>query len=100
MCVCIYYCSTYYKAVRVGEGDSGGHVLRESTRRRQAEACVHGQTSPIHCGVEVTKLSTNKHHSLSHSQALLPIRCVCLLLQDLLYSCVRGGEGDSEGHVL
>ena len=26
--------------------------------------------------------------------------CVCLLLQDLLQSCVRGGEGDSEGHVL
>ena len=26
------------------------------------------------------------------------VRCVCLLLQDL--SCVRGGEGDSEGHVL
>ncbi len=49
--------------------------------RRQAEACVDGQTSP-------------------HSQALLPIRCVCLLLQDLLYSCVQGGEGDSEGHVL
>ena len=32
--VCVYYCSTYYKAVRVGEareGDSGGHVLRETT---------------------------------------------------------------------
>ena len=28
LCVCVYYCSTYYKAVRVGEGDSGGHVLR------------------------------------------------------------------------
>jgi hypothetical protein len=26
--VCVYYCSTYYKTVRVsgGEGDSGGHV--------------------------------------------------------------------------
>ncbi len=27
----VYYCSTYYKAVRVGRGDSGGHVLRETT---------------------------------------------------------------------
>jgi hypothetical protein len=26
-CVCVYYCRTYYKAVRVGEEESGGHVL-------------------------------------------------------------------------
>ncbi len=25
--VCVYYCRTYYKSVRVGEEDSGGHVL-------------------------------------------------------------------------
>ena len=25
--VCVYYCRTYYKAVRVGEEESGGHVL-------------------------------------------------------------------------
>ncbi len=31
--VCVYYCSTYYKAVRVGGGGSGGHVLRETTSR-------------------------------------------------------------------
>ena len=31
-CVCICYCSTDCKAVRV-EGDSGGHVLRETTSR-------------------------------------------------------------------
>jgi hypothetical protein len=29
--VCVYYCSTYYKVVRVGGG--GGHVLRETTSR-------------------------------------------------------------------
>ena len=31
--VCVYYCSTYYKAVRGGGGgvESGGHVLRETT---------------------------------------------------------------------
>ena len=33
MCVCVYYCSTLDKAVRMGEGDSGGHVLRETTSR-------------------------------------------------------------------
>ena len=26
--------------------------------------------------------------------------CVCLLLQDLLQSCSRGGEEESGGHVL
>ncbi len=29
----VYYYSAYYKAVRVGGGDSGGHVLRETTSR-------------------------------------------------------------------
>ena len=30
--VCVYYCSTYYKAVRVcGGGNNGGHVLQETT---------------------------------------------------------------------
>jgi hypothetical protein len=30
--VCVYYCSTFDKAVRVG-GESGGCVLRETTSR-------------------------------------------------------------------
>ena len=25
--MCVYFCSTYYKAVRVGGGYNGGHVL-------------------------------------------------------------------------
>ncbi len=30
--MCVYYCSTYYKAVREGGGGgNGGHVLRETT---------------------------------------------------------------------
>jgi hypothetical protein len=43
--VCVYYCSVYYKAVRVGggppptrtpprEGDGEGHVLRETVEAR------------------------------------------------------------------
>ena len=44
--VCVYYCRTYYKAVRGGEGDREGHVR-------------------IHCGVGVTELSTIKQHTLS-----------------------------------
>jgi hypothetical protein len=32
--VCVYYFSTYYKAVRVGGGgNNGGHVLRGTTSR-------------------------------------------------------------------
>jgi hypothetical protein len=34
VCLCVYYCSTYYKAVRVGGGGgSGEHVLRETMNR-------------------------------------------------------------------
>jgi hypothetical protein len=36
------YCSTYYKAVRVGEGDGGGHVLRETTRRSRERVLFIG----------------------------------------------------------
>jgi hypothetical protein len=56
--VCVYYGSTYYKAVREG----GGGV------------CVY------YCRTDVL--------------------CVCLLLQDLVQSCVRGEGGDIGGHVL
>jgi hypothetical protein len=31
--VVVYYNSTYYKAVRKGEEDSGGHVLSDTTSR-------------------------------------------------------------------
>jgi hypothetical protein len=63
-----------------GEGDSGGHVLRETTIRG-----LRGLVCPSRISVKV---------------------CVCLLLQYLLQRCSRGGrlfvggEGDSRGHVL
>ncbi len=39
--VCVYYCSTYYKAVRmcVG-GNNGGHVIRE-TKKLQRRPCSY-----------------------------------------------------------
>jgi hypothetical protein len=41
-----YYCSTYYKAVRVGGGgDKGGHVLRETTSRRLCGLVCPSRTS-------------------------------------------------------
>jgi hypothetical protein len=36
--VCVYYCSTYYKAVRVGGG--GGAMEDMCYERLRAEACV------------------------------------------------------------
>jgi hypothetical protein len=36
-CVCVYYCSTYYKAVRVGVG---GTVEDMCYERLRSEACV------------------------------------------------------------
>jgi len=43
-CVCLLL-STYYKAVRVGEGDSGGHVLRETTSRGLSGLVYPSRTS-------------------------------------------------------
>ena len=47
MCVCVYYCSTYYKAARRGVGgvESGGHVLRETTSRGQCELVCPSRTN-------------------------------------------------------
>jgi len=37
--VCVYYCSTYYKAFRVG---GGGHVLREPGTREEPGTLTQG----------------------------------------------------------
>ena len=42
--MCVYYCSTYYKAVREG-GGGGGHVLRETTSRGQCELVCPSRTN-------------------------------------------------------
>ena len=45
--VCVYYCSTYYQAVRGGggEGERGGHVLRETTSRGLCERVCPSRTN-------------------------------------------------------
>ena len=44
--MCVYYCSTYYKAVRVCVGgEGGGHVLRETTSRGQCELVCPSRTN-------------------------------------------------------
>ena len=40
-----YYCRTYYKAVRVGGEDSGGHVLRDTTSRGLCGLVCRSRTS-------------------------------------------------------
>ena len=43
--MCVYYCSTFDKAVRVGKGESGGHVLRETTSRGRCELVCPSRTN-------------------------------------------------------
>ena len=46
VCVCVYYFSTYYKAVREGGGGgNGGHVLRETTNRGLCELVCPSRTN-------------------------------------------------------
>jgi hypothetical protein len=40
------------------------------------------------------------YYSSTYYKAVCVCVCVCLLLQYLFQCCSRGGEGDSEGHVL
>jgi hypothetical protein len=48
--VCVYYCSTYYKVVRLGgEGNNGGHVLRETTSRSLCGLVCPSRTSERRC---------------------------------------------------
>ena len=44
-CVCVYYCSTYHKDIRVGEGDSGGHVVWETMNRDLCGLVCQSHTS-------------------------------------------------------
>jgi hypothetical protein len=44
--VCVYYCSTNYKVVRVGGGgNNGGHVLRETTSQSLFGLVCQSRTS-------------------------------------------------------
>ncbi len=43
--MCVYYCSTYYKAVRQGGGGNGGHVLRETTSQGRCELVCPSRTN-------------------------------------------------------
>jgi hypothetical protein len=43
--VCVYYCSTYYKAVREGGGGNGGHLLRETTSQDRCELVCPSRTN-------------------------------------------------------
>jgi hypothetical protein len=71
MCVCVF--------ITAGPSTKlfacGGGILEDMCyKRRRAEACV----------------DKSAHHAL----------CLCLLLQDLVQSCLRGGAVGVGGHVL
>ena len=77
VCVCVYYCRTYYKLCAGGEGDSEGHVLS-------------GTTSQGLCGL-VCPSRTSEREGEGYCVKGGWRVCV-LLLQDLLQSCARGGR--------
>ena len=45
--MCVYYCSTCYKAVRERGGGDGGHVLRETTSRGRCELVCPSRTNEL-----------------------------------------------------
>jgi hypothetical protein len=70
-CVCVFITTGPSTKLFAWGGDMGGHVLRETTSRG-----LRGLGCP-------------------------PSRCVCLLLQHLVQSCLHGGGGgDMGGHVI
>jgi hypothetical protein len=66
-----------------GGGDMEGHVLRETTSRGLCGLGCPSRTSER--GGEGTKLFT--------WGGIWEDMCVCLLLQDLVQSCLHGGGG-------
>ena len=98
--MCVYYSSNYYKAVRVGGGgDSGGHVLRESTSRGLCGLGCPSRTSERGGEGDCVKEGGDEKGSAT-ARERDSARGVCLLLQYLLQSCSRGGGGNNGGHVL
>ena len=60
-------------------------------RRPVAGSRSGGRNAGIHCGVEVTELSTNKQHSLTHTATCVSAR----FLYWVLYVGVRASERES-----
>jgi hypothetical protein len=81
--VCVYYCSTYCKAVRLGEGDSGGHVL--VTRDDDPRPVWTSHARVRDSGGHVLRETTSRGSGV----CLGSRRSVCLLLQYLIYKAVR-----------
>jgi hypothetical protein len=75
------------------------HALRDPYRTIW---CVRNKEQYRPLGRMTFLLNTKKpiiDHALEHTIYDI-LKCVCLLLQDLLQSCSRGGEEESGGHVL
>ena len=91
--VCVYYCSTCYKAVRERGGGDGGHVLRETTSRGRCELVCPSRTNE----------RGGEGYCVKEGEGV----CV-LLLQDRVCFMTAGpitklcawGEEESGGHVL
>jgi hypothetical protein len=80
--VCVYYCSTYYKAVREGwGGESGGHVLRETTSRGLCELVCPSCTK-----IDLDIRGENKEEECVFITAVPITEAGCVLLHTKLFA--------------
>ena len=74
--VCVYYCSTYYKAVREGwGGNNGGHVLRETTSRGLCGLVCPSCTSERGVEGDCVKEGGGREGKCERERALEQLRC-------------------------
>jgi hypothetical protein len=104
--VCVYYCSTYYKAVCNGGEDSGGHVLRETTSRGLCGLVCTSRTSERGGERVCVKEGGGEEGERERERALGLLLChgpkhfLCFITAVPILQLFAWGEGDSGGHVL
>jgi hypothetical protein len=77
--------------------DDNGHVGRPC---EVSLASPYPELFASYGASAVTRTSGRGHVAEATRKTNVSRRSVCLLLQDLLQSCSRGGEEESGGHVL
>jgi hypothetical protein len=89
--VCLLLQYLLQRCSRGEGGGNGGHVLRETTSRSRCELVCPSRTNE----------RGGEGYCVKEGEGVLCVlllqdllQCVCLLLQDLLQSCARGGGGE------
>jgi hypothetical protein len=101
VCVCLLLQDLVQSCLRVW-GDIGGHVLRVTTSLCGLVCPSRTSERGGHVITQVARGERDIVENLLVEKRVCVcvfFYCVCLLLQDLVQSCLRG-EGDIGGHVL